>query len=78
MRHADANGGARGERPMSFLDDDRPRKAPKPEPGEPLADLSIDELKARIGTYQDEIARLTREIEAKEKHRVAADSFFRK
>ncbi len=63
---------------MSFLDDDRPRKRPKPEPGEILADLSIDELKARITLYQDEIARLTGEIEAKEKHRKAADSFFRR
>jgi uncharacterized small protein (DUF1192 family) len=63
---------------MSFLDDDRPRKAAKPEPGELLADLSVDELKARIALYQEEIARLTREIEAKEKHLKAADAFFRR
>jgi uncharacterized small protein (DUF1192 family) len=63
---------------MSFLDDDRPRKKPKPEPGEVLADLSVDELKARIVLYQEEIARLTREIEAKEKHLKAADAFFRR
>jgi uncharacterized small protein (DUF1192 family) len=62
---------------MAFLDDDRPRKKPKPEPGENLADLSVDELKARITLYQDEIARLAQEIETKEKHRKAADSFFR-
>jgi uncharacterized small protein (DUF1192 family) len=63
---------------MSFLDDDRPRKRPKPEPGENLADLSVDELKERIVLYQDEIARLTREIDTKEKHLKAADSFFRR
>ena len=63
---------------MSFLDDDRPRKQAKPMPGEILADLSVDELKARIALYQEEIARLTQEIEAKEKHRKAADSFFRR
>ena len=63
---------------MSFLDDDRPRKPAKPEPGEVLADLSVDELKARIALYQDEISRLTREIEAKEKHLKAADAFFRR
>ena len=63
---------------MSFLDDDRPRKVPKPQPGEVLADLSIDELKARIALYREEIERLSREIEAKEKHKLAADSFFRR
>ena len=62
---------------MSFLDDDRPKKPARAEPGEPLADLSIDELKTRIAIYQDEIGRLTREIEAKETHMKAADSFFR-
>jgi uncharacterized small protein (DUF1192 family) len=63
---------------MSFLEDDRPRKKPAPQPGEVLADLSVDELKARIETYREEIARLEREIEAKEKHRNAAESFFRR
>jgi uncharacterized small protein (DUF1192 family) len=63
---------------MAFLDDDRPRKQPKPQPGEVLADLSVDELKARIALYQAEIERLSGEIEAKEKHRKAADAFFRR
>jgi uncharacterized small protein (DUF1192 family) len=63
---------------MSFLDDDRPRPKPKPTPGENLADLSIDELKERIALYREEIDRLTRDIEAKEKHRQAADSFFKR
>jgi uncharacterized small protein (DUF1192 family) len=63
---------------MSFLDDNEPRPRPTARPGEALADLSVDELKARIGLYQEEIARLTREIEAKEKHLKAADAFFRR
>ena len=63
---------------MSFLDDDRPKKPPTAQPGEILAELSVDELKARIEIYRTEIARLERDIEAKEKHRQAADSFFRR
>ena len=43
---------------MSFLDDDRPKKKPTAQPGENLADLSVEELKARIAIYQDEIERL--------------------
>jgi len=63
---------------MSFLDDDRPKKKPGPQPGEILADLSVDELKARIAVYGEEIKRLEAEIAAKEKHMQAAQSFFRK
>ncbi len=63
---------------MTFVDDDRPRNKPTPQPGEVLADLSIDELKARIELYRGEIGRLEREVEAKEKHLRAADSFFRR
>jgi uncharacterized small protein (DUF1192 family) len=63
---------------MSFLEDDRPKKPPSVQPGENLAELSVDELKARIEIYRGEIERLTRDIEAKEKHRQAADSFFRR
>ena len=63
---------------MSFLDDDRPRKKSAPQPGESLADLSVEELKARIEIYRGEIERLTRDIEAKERHLKAADSFFRR
>ena len=63
---------------MSFLDDDRPKKKPGPQPGEILADLSVDELKERIALYADEIKRLEMEIAAKEKHMQAAQSFFRK
>jgi uncharacterized small protein (DUF1192 family) len=63
---------------MSFLDDDRPKKKPGPQPGEVLADLSVDELKERIALYRGEIERLEAEIAAKEKHLKAAQSFFRK
>ena len=63
---------------MSFLDDDRPRKKPSPQPGEVLAELSIEELRARITLYTDEIKRLEAEIAAKEKHMKAAESFFRR
>ena len=63
---------------MSFLDDDRPKKPVTPQPGEILDTLSIEELKTRIEIYRTEIGRLERDIEAKEKHRQAADSFFRR
>ncbi len=63
---------------MTFLDDDRPKKKANAQPGEPLADLSIEELKARIALYREEIARLEAEIAAKEKHMQAAESFFRR
>jgi uncharacterized small protein (DUF1192 family) len=63
---------------MTFLDDDRPKKKATAQPGEPLADLSIEELKARIALYREEIGRLEAEIAAKEKHMKAAESFFRR
>ena len=63
---------------MSFLDDDRPKKPKTAQPGEILADLSVDELKARIAIYRGEIERLEAEIAAKEKHMKAAESFFRR
>ena len=63
---------------MTFLDDDRPKKPPIVQPGENLADLSVEELHVRIGIYREEIERLEREIAAKEKHMKAAESFFRR
>jgi len=63
---------------MSIVDDDRPRKPPAAQPGESLADLSVEELRARIALYREEIERLERDIEAKEQHRAAAESFFRR
>ena len=61
-----------------MFEDDRPRKPPAAQPGESLADLSLEELAARIDTYREEIERLTREIEGKKKSLAAADSFFRR
>ena len=63
---------------MTFSDDDRPRKPLSAVPGENLTDLSIEELTARVALYQREIDRLNGEIEAKQKSRAAADSFFRR
>lgn len=63
---------------MTILDDDRPRKPAAAQPGENLADLSVEELKARIVVYRAEIERLAREIDAKEKHIEAAASIFRR
>ena len=63
---------------MTFLDDDRPKRKPTAQPGEILAELSIEELKARIALYRSEIERLEAEIAAKEKHMQAAESFFRR
>jgi uncharacterized small protein (DUF1192 family) len=63
---------------MTFLDDERPKKRATAQPGEILADLSVEELKARIALYQGEIERLEVEIAAKEKHLKAAESFFRR
>ena len=63
---------------MAFLDDELPKKPPAVQPGENLADLSVEELKKRIAIYRDEIERLEREIAAKEKHLKAAEAFFRR
>jgi len=63
---------------MAFLDDDLPKKRANAAPGEVLADLSIEELRARIALYREEIQRLETEIAAKEKHLRAAESFFRR
>jgi uncharacterized small protein (DUF1192 family) len=63
---------------MTFLDDNEPRPRPSAHPGEPLADLSVEELRDRIKLYREEIARLEREIDTKEKHLKAAASIFRR
>jgi uncharacterized small protein (DUF1192 family) len=60
-----------------MFEDDRPRKAANPAPGEDLSLLSIEELEERIQIYRAEIERLERDIAAKRKSKAAADSFFR-
>ena len=62
---------------MTFLDDDRPKKPAGAKPGESLADLSIEELRALIDLYRAEIKRLETDVAAKEIGRKAADSVFR-
>jgi len=59
------------------LDDNEPRPKPTAHPGESLYDLSVGELKERIALYTSEIARLEKEIAAKEGHMKAADSLFK-
>jgi uncharacterized small protein (DUF1192 family) len=63
---------------MTFLDDDRPKKPATAQPGENLADLSVEELKERVAIYRAEMERLEAEIERKEKHLKSAESFFRR
>jgi len=62
---------------MTRFDDDRPLKPAKLMPGEDLSLLSIQELAERIEIYRAEIERLQRDIEAKQKSKEAANSFFR-
>ena len=50
---------------------------PGPSAGEDLATLSVEELTHRIAVFEQEIARLKAEIEAKQSSREAADSVFK-
>jgi uncharacterized small protein (DUF1192 family) len=59
------------------MEDDLPRPKPKPSIGEPLDAISLDELKARIAAYEEEIVRLRNEISRKQASKAAADAFFR-
>jgi uncharacterized small protein (DUF1192 family) len=76
-RRGYAAGARTREHRMSFPDDDRPKPKPVAYPGENLAELSLDELKARIALYRDEIARLEGEMARKQASLQAAQSFFR-
>jgi len=67
---------------MAAVDDELPfalpRKAPTAhEIGQPIDTLSVDELRARIQTLKDEIARLEAAISAREATRLAAAAFFK-
>jgi len=67
---------------MAAMDDELPfalpRKAPTAhEIGQPIDTLSVDELRARIQTLKDEIARLEAAISAREATRLAAAAFFK-
>lgn len=60
---------------MNF--DEEPRKTPvRHEIGADLSAVSAGELRQRIALLEEEIARITSEIERKEAGRKAADSLF--
>ncbi len=59
------------------MDDNLPRSETGPTPGEDLYGLSVEELKARIVTYREEVERLTKELAKKESERSAADMIFK-
>jgi uncharacterized small protein (DUF1192 family) len=66
---------------MTAFDDDQPLRPARKvahEIGQDLSVLSVDELRARVEALQAEVARLSREIEAKSAHRGAADLLFKR
>ncbi|HEX6000668.1 MAG TPA: DUF1192 domain-containing protein [Hyphomicrobiaceae bacterium] len=61
-------------------DDDKPRPAKPAAPvtvGEPLSNLSIAELEARIAALTQEIDRVRQELSTKRAHEAAAASLFK-
>ena len=58
-------------------EEDRPRKRPQIVIGEDLALLSVEELKRRIETLEQEIQRYRAAIAEKEKSKDAANSVFK-
>jgi uncharacterized small protein (DUF1192 family) len=59
-------------------DDERPKPKPTITVGEPLANLSIAELEARIAALTAEIERVRVEMRAKQAHETAAAALFKK
>jgi len=59
------------------MDEDLPRKKLTHEVGMPIDTMSVEELRARIGLLETEIARLRAAIAAREKTRSAAESMFK-
>lgn len=57
--------------------EDRPKPKHEHLIGENLEAISVDELRARIGLLQREIARLEAEVTRKQASRNAADAFFK-
>jgi uncharacterized small protein (DUF1192 family) len=58
-------------------EDDRKPAKPGPAAGEDLANLSVEELEARVELFEAEIARLKQAIASKQSSKSAADSFFK-
>lgn len=63
---------------MSFIDDDKPRKAPVHEIGQDLSQLSVEELARRIAALKEEIDRLGAMLASKQASKAAADAFFKR
>lgn len=60
------------------LDADEPESARKSVPPKDLTTLSVAELQQYIASLEAEIARARAMIDAKQAHRTAADSFFKR
>ena len=60
-----------------MFDDDQVKKPKLHEVGMPIDTMSVEELLARIGLLEGEIARLRAAIEARQKTRSAADALFK-
>lgn len=59
-------------------DDDKPRKAPAHQIGQPLDTLSLADLDERIAMLRAEIARIEAARAAKEAAQSSADAFFKR
>jgi len=60
-------------------DDLAPKKAKgSASVGDNLATFSVAELEARIAAFEEEIARIKMELEAKRRHEAAANALFKK
>jgi uncharacterized small protein (DUF1192 family) len=62
---------------MAIEDDDKPKKKISHEIGQDLSMLSVEEIGARIGLLEAEIARLQTALTMKRATRDAADRFFK-
>ena len=63
---------------MRDNDAERPLPKPKHHLGEPLDTLSVEELRLRVASLRQEIARLEAAVAAKQASRDAADAFFKR
>ncbi|HEY0918380.1 DUF1192 domain-containing protein [Devosia sp.] len=61
-----------------MFDDDEVKRPKAHEVGMPIDAMSVEELEARIGLLEGEIARLRQAIAARHQTRAAADSLFKR
>jgi uncharacterized small protein (DUF1192 family) len=59
-------------------EDDKPKKKVAHEIGQDLTLLSVEELAARVGLLNEEVARLEADMTKKRATRAAADQFFKR